>query len=127
MPPAGSAHAPGAVLTQSELTEHRLKMLEQQAEGSRQVERDVDLLKATMARFEALLVEVKTEASSRSDQLHTSLSRLHQRFDDLAKEEHIEQGAKAERQRLGRVMVLCVTAGTAVGGVLVGVASLLIQ
>jgi hypothetical protein len=102
-------------------------MLEQQAEGGRQMERDVDLLKVSMTRFEAMLVEVRTESASRAEQLHTSLARLHQRFNDFSTEENIERGAKSERQRLGRLMVVAVTCGTAVGALLVGLASLLIQ
>lgn len=114
-------------MTDSELTEHRLKMLEDVALGFRQTERDVDLMKASLARFEAMLVEVKTEATGRSDTLHASLARLHQRFDDLAAEEHREQGAQAERKRLGTRFIAAVGVGTAVGGLLVGVAQFLLS
>lgn len=114
-------------MTDEQLTDLRLTRLEEQATGSRQMERDVDRLKIELPRLENSLKEFRGEATVRHEQLHASLTRLHKRLDDLAAEEHREQGAKAERARLGKWMIAAVSAGTAMAGVIVGIVALLLN
>jgi hypothetical protein len=109
------------------LVDLRLDRLEEQAVNSRQTEREVDRLKIEVPRLESAVGEFRAEAKIRHDQLHASITRLHQRLDELAADEHREQGARAERQKLGRWGMAMIGAGTALGGLLVGIASLVIQ
>lgn len=111
-------------MTDDQLTDLRLTRLEEGAVNARQMERDVDLLKIEVPRLEASLKEFRGEASLRHDQLHASLTRLHARLDELAADEHREQGARNERARLGKWMVAAVGAGAALASVIVGALAL---
>lgn len=109
------------------LTEHRLKQLEAVARGARHVERQVDLLNVSVQALQGTLAEQKAESGARDEQLHSSLARLHARLDQLAADENREQGAKDERDRLGRWLIAAVGASAAISSVVVTVAALALQ
>jgi DNA repair exonuclease SbcCD ATPase subunit len=120
-----------AALTDDQLTEMRLKRaedtLEQHSGVGRQLERDVDRLKIELPRMESALQEHRAESALRHNELHKSLSRLHERLDELAADDHRDQGARNERARLGKWMIAAVGAGSAAAGAIVGLLSLVIQ
>lgn len=118
-------------MTSDEATRLRLERLEERqdelAVSGRQAERDVDRLKIELPRLEAALEKLGAEASTRHGELHRSLVRLHQRFDEVAADEHRAEGARSERNRLGKWIVVAVSAASAVTGAIVGVLELVLQ
>lgn len=108
-------------MTEEQLVDLRLERLEKQAEGARSTERDVDRLKIEMPRLEQAVGEFRSEATIRHEQLHASLVRLHQRFDDMVKDDYREQGARDERARLGKWLVTAVVASSGLAAAIVAV------
>lgn len=113
-------------MTGDDLIEHRLKQLEDIAAGTRSTERDVDLLKVQATRLESLIVEIRTEVRERDTHTRASLARLHSRFDDLAADEHREQGAAAARASIWRTVAATIASVTAIAGVVVGVMAVIL-
>ena len=111
-------------MTDLELVKHRLDQLEEIGRGARATERDVDLLKVTTARLEALLVELRTEVRGRDDHTQASLARLHERLDAIVRDEHEERGADRARSQMWRVVAATIGAVTAITGVVVAVLAL---
>lgn len=111
-------------MTDDQLTEHRLKQLEEIVRGARQTEREVDLLKVHTTRLESLMVELRTEVRERDQHTRASLARLHTRFDELAAGEHFEQGAQAARSQMWKTVAGTIAAVTAIGGVALGIVML---
>lgn len=109
------------MLTGDQLTDHRLKALEEYVPGILQAQRDVDLLKAAVARFEAGLEGSRAEAAAHNQQLQGSLSRLHTRLEQLSTDEAREQGAKAERGRMFRWVFAAVTVASGLAGAIAAV------
>lgn len=114
-------------MTQDELTQHRLQTLEKIAEGARQTERQVDLLSAAVARFEAALAAQEAATLTRDTHMRESLGRLHQRLDAIVQVERVEEGARSERARLGRWLLAAVGASTALASVIVAAIAQLIK
>lgn len=110
-------------MTGDQLTEHRLAMLEKFAEGTRQTERQVDLLSAAVARFEAQLAATDASALTRDSHMRESMARLHARLDELDRDEQIEEGARSERARLGRWLIATVAASAGFTSAIVALVS----
>ena len=108
------------------LTEHRLKTLEDLALGYRQTERQTDLLSVAVARFETTLAEVRAEASARDEHANRSLARIHARLDELTVDEAREDGARAERSRLGRLIVVAVATSSSAAGAISALIALVV-
>ena len=117
-------HEQQARMTDLELVKHRLDQLEEIAKGARGTERDVDLLKVSTTRLEALLVELRTEVRGRDDHTQASLARLHERLDRIVRDEHEERGADRARSQMWRVVAATIAAVTAITGVVVAVLAL---
>jgi hypothetical protein len=111
-------------MTEDQLVEHRLKQLEQATSGFRNAERRVDLLEIAVSRFETGQAEIRTEAATRDEHTRGSLARLHERLDELAADEHRDQGARAARVQIARIVAATFAAITAIVAAVVGVVAL---
>lgn len=128
-------------VTESELTEHRLKALEDLGVGSRETERRVDGLSISMTSIEKTVIETQTEMRERDARTHASLTRLHQRLDEGlsafqaqlnaittadAREQGREEGAKAASTRTWKVVAATLTIAIAFGALVVGILTLIL-
>lgn len=121
-------------MTGDELIRHRLEEFEKwRMEASstlRQAERDVDLQKLEMATVKSLLVELKTETQKNDEHARASLARLHQRLDEVKTADTFERGREAgttaASSRTWTVVAWTVGACIGVGGLVVGVLTLVL-
>lgn len=114
-----------------DLTEHRLKVLEDLGVGSRETERRVDGLALTVAQIEKTVTETQTEMRTRDVQTHASLARLHQRLDAITTAESFEEGRLAGEKsawaKTWKVVGWTVMATIAFGALVVGVLTLVLR
>lgn len=95
------AATPSHPVTNDELIKHRLKELEDFATGGRQMERDVDTLKVTVASMQGTLTEIQTELRKNDERTSQTLARLHQRLDAAMTEKAKEDGRAEGRAEAG--------------------------
>lgn len=117
-------------MSPDDLTEHRLKVLEDLGVGSRETERRVDGLSLTVAQIEKTVTETQAEMRTRDERTHASLARLHQRLDDITTAESFEEGrvagAKSAWSRTWKVIGFTVMATISFGGLVVGALTLVL-
>lgn len=118
----------GQPVTNDQLIQHRLKVLEEIGVGARETERRVDGLALTLAQVEKTVTETQTEMRTRDERTHASLARLHARLDEVVQADAREAGREAGRHeaqtRTWKVVAYSVTATIALGGLAVGVLQL---
>lgn len=120
----------GPPMTADDLIEHRLKTLEDIAVGARETERRVDALALTVAAIERTVTETQAEMRSRDEHARASLARLHARLDEIvhaeARQAGRDEGRAEARTTTWKVVAWTVGACLGVGGLVVGVLTLVL-
>jgi hypothetical protein len=118
-------------VTGDDLTEYRLKTLEDVAVGARQVERDVDTLKLSTTHLEAEMAALVAELRERDDHTRKSLARIHERLDEITTAESFEKGREAGEAsastRTGRIVAVTLTLAIAFAGLIVALLTLVLH
>ena len=121
----------GPPMTGDQLTQHRLKALEDQAVGSRETERRVDTIALSLASVEKTVTETQTELRAQNERTQASLARLHSRLDEVVRADAREEGrveGRSEARRSTRAIVAWSVGSTiAFGGLVVAVLTLILK
>lgn len=122
-------------MTGDELIRHRLAELEEwrveSAATLRSTERDVDIQKIEAATVKGLLVELRAEVRERDEHTRSSLARLHERLDEVIKDETRQSGREEGRAEAStktwKIVSITVMAMIAFGALIVALLQLVLH